>query len=655
LFAYGGTVFAIVAFSVSYALVVFAPGPLSSYKFVFNYAAIWVGLVWNALGSILAAYIHERAKAKYELGLPDEIDDLEISHYVRFQKPRLYGASLSHFGVSAPIEEFRARADEKSENLEKPEIIERADSHSEDIRELFEELPLRLFSGGFDQRRYFSVTLAGDAIEKDCIVYVNCSLNLDPPNHPAVATAPAQVDSSIPAISFTCSVDGFECVSASSLQVGLTPEHDTKPVVFMLRVLEADTHRITISAYQNGVIRGQVVVDHPERLLAARPPRFQNIGFGSVPGNDAVLAGASDFQTMRLSPSVSLDFLGPNVNVVGNSPHDCLDWNAKDLGPWRENALEVMSGVRDHIAGLYSTPPAPEEIDREFAVLGTRIAAVLPEKLVNALKGTALSFASIQVPRTFDFPIDLCWVDGEHLQDKVATARWFTNTRAIQLNHTHRVSNIALVLGKMKETSQVEQTALAYLKPAAFAKIDTRKDLIDRVFKTSNFEFLHYFGHCGRGELSGPNAGRFLSLANDTRTFRLSDLGLLDDEKQFFRSAPFVVLNCCDGTDASDLFDGNDSFPHRFIDNASVAFVGALWPIDSRAANRFVSAFYERLRNSAFVAQALHETRRHMLAEARKPETVARDKLFLTLAARSYVYYGPPDLRCVFKQGAVSP
>jgi CHAT domain-containing protein len=175
--------------------------------------------------------------------------------------------------------------------------------------------------------------------------------------------------------------------------------------------------------------------------------------------------------------------------------------------------------------------------------------------------------------------------------------------------------------------------------------------LIDQVFKTSDFELFHYFGHSGLDKGRGPSAGRYLTLAKDKRTYRLSDLGELEAERKFFESAPMVVLNCCDGTDISDLFEGADSFPHRFIKNASVAFVGALWPVDSRAANRFVTAFYERLSTSAFVVHALHETRKHILAEARKLDATSKERLFLTLAARAYVYYGPPDLRCAFKKG----
>jgi hypothetical protein len=495
-----------------------------------------------------------------------------------------------------------------------------------------------------DQRRHFAVSLDGGPLKPGRTVYVNCSLNLEVPDKPAVATAPADLDTSIPVVSFTCSVEGFECVSPASLPVEFTAERDTKPVIFMLRVLDAEVRRITISAYQDGVIRGQVVVDDPASLLAA--PDAGSGGSNLLGMPQGALQGR--FDRVSIAPSMSLDILGPSTNIIGNSPHDCLDWSAKDLGPWRSDAADVMAAICSHIAGLYAAPPAPDDIDREFTLLGKRIAGVLPEKLVTAMETKPLVLASIQVPRSFDFPIDLCWVAGRHLQDTIPTARWFTNARAVRLNRTHRVSNIALVVGKMKQDSKVEESALAWLKPATFKQIRTRKQLIDLVFRTSDFELLHYFGHCGRGQETGPQAGRFLSLADDSKTFRLSELGLLDEEREFFRAAPLIVLNCCEGTGASGLFDGIESFPHRFIENDSVAFVGALWPIDSRAANRFVSAFYDRLSRSSYVAHALHETRKQILSEARAPGTAASERLFLTLAARAYVYYGPPDLRCAF-------
>jgi hypothetical protein len=79
--AYGGIVFALISFIVSYALVFFAPESLSSYKFVFDYAALPMVLVWNTLGSVLAAYIHDRATVKYLLELKEHPDEIDFSKY----------------------------------------------------------------------------------------------------------------------------------------------------------------------------------------------------------------------------------------------------------------------------------------------------------------------------------------------------------------------------------------------------------------------------------------------------------------------------------------------------------------------------------------------------------------------------------------------
>jgi hypothetical protein len=84
-------------------------------------------------------------------------------------------------------------------------------------------------------------------------------------------------------------------------------------------------------------------------------------------------------------------------------------------------------------------------------------------------------------------------------------------------------------------------------------------------------------------------------LASDERTLRLLEIGAVEEERAFFKRNPLVILNCSEGTQKSDLLGGPDSFPHSFIDNACVACVGSVWPVESRAANRFVSALYLHL------------------------------------------------------------
>lgn len=496
------------------------------------------------------------------------------------------------------------------------------------------------------QQRHFAVRLDGGPLEEGCTVFVSCSLVLRAPSDARTATAAADFDLAVPKVAFVCSVEGFSLESVASASAEISAGRDTDAVVFRLKVHKANRYRITITSYQGGVIRGQLVVDDPAAYL----PQPAN-------GRDKIASADQHPALVELSqpavtPSLSLDLYGPSKNILGSSPHHILNWNAIDLGNWRKEAAEVQDIVRSHVAGLYARPPAAGDVDHEFLVLGDRIAKVIPERLADALADPRLDFLAMQVTSDFDFPLDLCKVEtseGEEqlVQDRMAVARWFANTRALKLNWTHRVSDIALVIGKMKRDATVEREAFDPTTPACFTTFNTRQELIDKVFKTNRFNLMHYFGHSGGGEEKGPRLGRYLSLAKDKETLRLQEIGARHAHRRFFGCNPIIVLNCCDGVQPSALLGGPESFPHCFIDNACVACVGSIWPVDSRAGNRFMTALYTHLANGDFFHEAVKSARDDLLKLA-KSTASPNQKLALTLAARAYVYFGPPDLRCTF-------
>jgi CHAT domain-containing protein len=203
----------------------------------------------------------------------------------------------------------------------------------------------------------------------------------------------------------------------------------------------------------------------------------------------------------------------------------------------------------------------------------------------------------------------------------------------------------------MKYDAGVENDAIDATAPASRKIFDTRSKFIDEVFKTEDFDLLHYFGHSGEGAEKGPRRGRYLSFAQDEETLRLQEIGALEEERAFFSRNPLIVLNCCDGIQTSALIGGPESFPHSFIDNACIACVGTTWPVDSRAGNRFMIALYAHLAEGDFLHIAVMKARRDLLDRA-KESAEPEEKLYLTLAARAYVYYGPPDLKCVFAKRA---
>jgi chaperonin GroEL len=397
----------------------------------------------------------------------------------------------------------------------------------------------RTTSGPSLQERYFHITLDGGPIETGRIVYVNCSLNREAPDSTDSATGPAEIDTTDPRVAFVCSTEGFKLASASSVSVDISPDKDTEPVVFKLVVGQADRYRITITAYQRGVMRGQVVIPDATALLTRL--------VSAIPGESE--EGASDAFRLKavgptLEPSLSLDLNGPDSNILASSPHTVLDWNAKDMGPWRELPAEALELTRKHISGLYTTPPDASKIDREFIILGKQIADLLPSRLVDALSDARLNLLSVQANANFDFPFDFCKVSvgGRDVlvQDRMAIARWFTNTHSLRFGCDHLISEIALVVGQMKQDPAVEKLVFKPVNRANVEPFDKYDLLIENVFKTERFDLMHYYGHSGEGEKDGPRTGRYLSLASDARTLRLQEIGAVNDECVFFNRNPLI-------------------------------------------------------------------------------------------------------------------
>ena len=195
----------------------------------------------------------------------------------------------------------------------------------------------------------------------------------------------------------------------------------------------------------------------------------------------------------------------------------------------------------------------------------------MPKDLVDAFADPRITdlMTVLEAQADFDFPIELATIsdtDGRAIlvQDRVASAHWFVNSCAFALRHTHCVGEIAC--SRQIRYLLGDATAVfEAIKPADFEEFSTKQDLFDQVFKRVVFDLLHYFGHSGGGDATGPEKGRFLSLADDEGTIRLLDISRRDN-KPFFSRCPLIILNCCDAAQISSLLSGGDSFPHRFVE-----------------------------------------------------------------------------------------
>jgi hypothetical protein len=257
------------------------------------------------------------------------------------------------------------------------------------------------------EERYFFVRLIGGPLNPGEQVTVRCQLSILRATDPLAATAPAQIDRGERQVAFVCHVKGFRLLSAQKIIVDIKPEGDTDDVLFLLEVAKAEARRITITAYQVGIVRGQVVIGDPARYLPARSVS----PFISTDSNTTAPDAVGALRLPKLVPSLSLDLFSPTTCIIANSPIDKLNWSTQTLSNWRGAPGQVLEMVGEHVKGLYNKVEL--DVEDEFVnALGPEIAKVMPKELVEALADPRVTDLMIQVPADFDFPIELATISA---------------------------------------------------------------------------------------------------------------------------------------------------------------------------------------------------------------------------------------------------
>jgi hypothetical protein len=171
-----------------------------------------------------------------------------------------------------------------------------------------------------------------------------------------------------------------------------------------------------------------------------------------------------------------------------------------------------------------------------------------------------------------------------------------------------------------------------------------RSDVIERLFKTSDFDLIHFTGHC---RVNDKGFGG-LELA-DGSFLRLVDIGQLETERAFAKAQPFVMVNACASGQPYVALTNSDSFPHRFVKSQACAFIGTLWPVSGPVANEFAQLFYAELAGKP-IGLALLAAKKALVdqsAEHGEAEVSPQRKLARQVAVRSYCLFANPDLRLV--------
>jgi len=424
---------------------------------------------------------------------------------------------------------------------------------------------------------------------------------------------------------------GFTLLSEPPPPFQMPEDRDTAPLAFELRIEEAHRRWLHVILAQKGRLVGELTINDfsvmsngPTQAAVSSSP------FRSVAEADLMLVvRAGDGRIEACSPRerASLD-------------HVTMPGFKYPVTPFREL-------LADRLRALYDDRSNPEETLRELQIVGIELAACLPTDLVKLLRRPDIHSVMLRHEDDFDFPLELCYLDDPDdpffVGDRIAVCRWYLGVTNLPDIVAKKVRKVAFIKGNA-EAFKADQALLNRLYPNRTVTFARRSDIVDKVFKTSDFDVIHFTGHCREQD----RAGGGLELA-DGSFLRLIEIGQLESERTFAAAQPFVMLNACASAQPYLGLTQRGSFAHRFVTSRACAVVGTLWPVAGPVANEFAQRFYDELATKP-IGRALLAAKLALLretagnGEATDEVSTAR-RLARQVAVRSYCLFANPDLR----------
>jgi hypothetical protein len=428
------------------------------------------------------------------------------------------------------------------------------------------------------------------------------------------------IDPSGGPIDVTIDCAGFRVIPPVPKGIRLPAAADTEEQAVTLQVLEGTKRWITILLWQ----AGRQVAD------------LTITDFGEPPSRRSMLPMIADLSVIiRQSDS----------HLEGYSPSDVLSLNGVDLGLLKQPMEQPIRMLSAALQGLYDNTATPEATERKLQILGVELTNSLPEAFVDSISSGKVKTLMLQHEVSLDFPLELCFIqrggDSFFVGDRIAVCRWYLGVRSLPEMTRKVVKKVAMLKGDTEASADDERTLSGTFSMPPVA-ISSKSQAVQQVFKTREFDALHFIGHC----TSDEDGAGYLKLEEDL--LPVMEIGQLDSESTFGEAQPFVMLNGCGTGKPYISLSGKDSLPHRFVKRQACGFVGTLWPVDQAAASRFALVFYGKLRKGTPISKALIETKSVMLGkepDEHEPPLDELGKIACLLAARSYCLYANPDLQ----------
>jgi HEAT repeat protein len=425
---------------------------------------------------------------------------------------------------------------------------------------------------------------------------------------------------------------GFTLVSELPPPFDVPKDSDTAPVAFEFRIEEA-THRwLHIMLLQKGRSVGELIINDFSAVGQRAAQQITSSAVRSIAEADLMLVvRAAEGRVEACSPSdrASLD----HIPMTG----------------FKYPTIPFRELLADRLRALYDSRSDPAETARELQIVGVELAACLPTDLVKLLRRRDIQSVMLRHEDDFDFPLELCYLDDPDdpffVGDRIAVCRWYLGVTSLPDIVSKRVRRVAFLKGS-DEAFKADEILLNRLYPERTVTFAGRTDIVNKLFKTSDFDLIHFTGHCRQQD----KASGGLELADGT-FLRLIEIGQLESERAFAAAQPFVMLNACASAQPYLGLTQRGSFAHRFVTSRACAVVGTLWPVAGTVANEFVERFYTELASKP-IGQALLAAKLALVRD----DTGIRDgtdevsrlrRLARQVAVRSYCLFANPDLRLV--------
>ena len=194
---------------------------------------------------------------------------------------------------------------------------------------------------------------------------------------------------------------------------------------------------------------------------------------------------------------------------------------------------------------------------------------------------------------------------GPFLAEAFHVSRWFFD---LPQHLSAPVKNLALVAAKdsrlklIPERQEVESRFEASGRKAV--QVEASLPQVVAAFASNMFDGWHFVGHSARLTDSAELAGMVI---NRDETFTAADLK--NPGCNLRESRPLVLLNCCSSAAGHASLTGLGGFAQSFVEAGAAAVIGTNWPIETKAAKEFASAFYESFLAGATIASAVSRGR----------------------------------------------